>query len=92
MSAGIKYDGEKLRWSLVPWREMEEVVRVLEVGAKKYAPDNWKRVSPKTRYWNAAMRHMVEWAKGVRRDKDDDLHPLAHAICCLLFLMWKDRQ
>ena len=45
MEDGVKYDQDKLQWSLMPWDALEETVRVLMYGAKKYPePDNWKRV------------------------------------------------
>ena len=43
MEIGIKYDSGKLRWTLLPFRELEEVVKVLEKGAVKYDFDNWKK-------------------------------------------------
>ncbi len=32
-----------IRWSLLPWDELAEVARHYAVGAKKYAPWNWRR-------------------------------------------------
>jgi len=90
---GIKYDNEKLDWSLLPYEQVEEVVKVLHLGAKKYAPDNWKYVQPyKLRYFNAAMRHLIAWWKGERLDQETNISHLAHAICCLLFMMWHDGE
>ena len=55
---GVKYDDDKLDWSLLPIEPTEKIVEVLMFGAKKYAPDNWKYVdNSQTRYYNAAMRH-----------------------------------
>jgi hypothetical protein len=44
MTEGIKYDVSKPRWSLIPNGTLEEVIKVLEYGANKYSPDNWKKV------------------------------------------------
>jgi len=38
----LRYNTGKLRWSLVHYRSLEPMVRVLEFGATKYSPDNWK--------------------------------------------------
>lgn len=90
---GIKYDEGKPRWSLLPWREMEEVVRVLGKGSEKYADFNWQKVpNPKDRYFSALQRHIIAWWNGEQNDKDDNLHHLAHAICCALFLFWFDNK
>jgi hypothetical protein len=68
---------------------MEEVVKVLTNGAKKYGDGNWKSVENKQpRYFAAAMRHMVAWQIGDEiDDPESGHHHLAHAICHLLFLM-----
>ncbi len=89
MSEGIKYDTSKPRWSLLPIGTMEEVIKVLEYGANKYAPDNWKKVPQmEIRYYDAAMRHIDAYWKGEYLDEESGQPHLAHAVCCLLFLMW----
>ena len=86
---GKKFDEQKARWCLLPWQELEEVVKVMMHGSKKYEDFNWQKVSNgKERYFNAAMRHILAWQKGEIKDKESDLAHLAHAVCCLLFLMW----
>lgn len=95
---GRKDDSDKRRYDLVPWKEFQEVVDVLTAGATKYAPDNWKHVpEARSRYLAAAQRHIIDgWACGERYDDiskgGDGKHHLAHAICCLLFLMWFDNN
>lgn len=86
---GVKHDAGKLDWTLLPWSELEQVVRVLQYGAAKYSPNNWKYVSWQ-RYASAAIRHIVSRFKGEIRDPETGLPHLAHAVCCLIFLMWKD--
>jgi hypothetical protein len=89
---GIKYDQDKDRWDLVPWTEFKEVVKVLTYGANKYKPDNWKNVeNPQDRYFAACQRHLIAWKEGEFKD-ESTFHHLAHAICCLLFLMWFDKS
>lgn len=84
---GIKYDSDKLRYSLIPWSALKEVVKVLEFGAKKYAVDNWKQIDPQ-RYKDAAMRHLVTILEGEWLDEESQLPHAAHCICCLLFIIW----
>lgn len=89
--SGKKYDRKKLNYALLPWDAVEEVVKVLDYGAKKYAPDNWKHVdNAEDRYFAAAMRHLLARRKGFRRDSQSRKLHLAHATCCLLFLLAKD--
>jgi len=89
---GTKHDSAKPRWSLVPWRAMDDVLAVLEHGAEKYAPDNWRHVEPAERYWDAAMRHLIAWRQGRRMDGESGLPALAHAACCVLFLLERERE
>lgn len=90
---GRKDDKDKSRWDLVPWVELEEIVEVLTNGSKKYSDDNWKRVSsPRRRYFAALCRHVIAWWKGEEKDPEDGKSHLAHAGCCLLFLMWFDNS
>ena len=89
---GTKYDKEKPRWTLLPFRELEQVVDVLTSGAQKYDDDNWKKVvsDDKDRYFSACMRHLVAWRQDELVDKESKKPHLAHAVCCILFLMWND--
>ena len=90
---GVKYDQNKPQWSLLPFEALEEVVEVLTSGAKKYAPDNWKFVpDADARYMDAAFRHMAQYMQGEQHDEETGNNHLAHAVCCLLFKLWFDRQ
>ena len=90
---GVKHDNGKIDWSLLPIEGVEEIAKVLTFGAKKYDRFNWAKVpDPMMRYYAAAMRHMAAWRKGFKRDKQSGCSHLAHAGCCLLFLMHFDQQ
>jgi hypothetical protein len=90
---GIKYDQAKPRYDLLPMSALEDVVNVLTLGAKKYADNNWQKVEPyRERYFSACMRHLVAWREGEILDIETKLPHLAHAVCCLLFMMWRDKR
>lgn len=90
--AGVKHDGEKARWDLLPWGAVAGVVRVLGYGAKKYAPDNWRHVPGwRERYFAAAQRHMVAWFEGERVDPETGESHLSHACCSIMFMLALDR-
>lgn len=90
LTVGLKLDTEKPKWELLPLDTVEDIVKVMTYGAKKYAPDNWKLVTPKERYLAAAFRHIVEWKKGSTIDLESGLPHLAHALCSLMFLHYLD--
>ncbi len=85
---GVKYDNDKPQWSLLPFKALKEVVDVLTYGAKKYAPDNWKKVpDARRRYIDAGFRHLTAYASGEKLDSETGKSHLAHAMCCLLYLL-----
>lgn len=87
-TVGVKYDKDKPQWSLLPFKALREVVDVLTYGARKYAPDNWKKVpNAKQRYTDAGFRHFTAFASGEKLDPETGKSHLAHAMCCLLYLL-----
>jgi hypothetical protein len=90
-SKGRKFDGDKLMYGLLPPLALEETVKVLTFGAKKYEPDNWQFVpDSKRRYFDALQRHLWAWKQGEQIDQESRLPHLAHAMCCLMFLYEHD--
>lgn len=87
-----KYDAEKPRFDLIPPLAEEEMVRVLTFGAQKYAPDNWRKVDDPERYVAAALRHINAYRSGQSHDTETELHHLAHAMCCLSFIIELDKD
>lgn len=87
-----KDDSNKLLYNLLPSKELEQIVEVLTVGAKKYGVDNWKRCDDITRYVNALYRHLEAYRQGEMLDKEDNLHHLAHLACNALFLLYFDNN
>lgn len=78
----------KLPWHLVPWDAVEEVVRVIDFGAKKYSPRGWEDKPLSWVETCASMtRHTVRFLMGEDRDKETGLHHMAHACCNGLFLV-----
>lgn len=88
-----KHDAGKWRFSLVPMSSLMEIIMVLEFGCQKYAPGNWMSVpDARTRYFDACIRHLTAWWSGERNDQESGLNHLAHAGCCILFLLWLDNK
>ena len=83
-----KHDSEKLRYDLVPVKALKAIVQVLGCGAAKYGDNNWVTVpTPRRRYYAACQRHLQDWWDGEELDKETGVTSLAHAGCCILFLI-----
>jgi hypothetical protein len=85
---GAKHDTGKQRYDLIPAYALDKFVEVLTFGSKKYGDNNWRLVdSMDDRYFAALMRHMWAWKRGEAIDKESGLPHLAHAACCIMFLL-----
>lgn len=84
---GKKFDNGKAPWDLLPFDAVEQIVRVLEFGAGKYGAYNWSKGMDHSRLFAAAMRHLTAHWRGENADPETGLSHLAHAGCCLLFLI-----
>lgn len=86
-SGGTKYDDGKPRMELLPGPALREVAKVLTFGAKKYDPWNWQKGFSWGRLAGACLRHLFSWLSGEDNDPETGLSHLAHAACCILFLL-----
>lgn len=89
---GVKHDAGKPRLSLFPREAIEEIGKVLTFGAKKYADHNWRRGMAWSRLADAALRHLFAWIDGEGNDPEWGLSHLAHAGCCIAFLIAFERS
>lgn len=84
---GRKDDGGKTPYDLLAPEMLEDVAKVLAFGAGKYAPRNWEKGMRWGRVFGAAMRHLWAWWRGEKADPETGLSHLAHAACCVMFLL-----
>lgn len=84
---GTKFDNGKLKWILLPWDVMTDVVRVFMFGAHKYGERNWELGMDKDRLMDAALRHITKYICGEGEDGETGIDHLAHAIVSLLMIM-----
>lgn len=90
-TGGRKFDGGKLQYGLLPPLALKATVEILTFGAEKYESDNWKVVpDSKRRYFDALQRHLWAWKDGEQDDPESGKNHLAHAMCCLMFLLERD--
>ncbi len=84
---GTKHDDGKPMLALLPFEALEAVGRVMTFGAKKYAANNWRGGFAWTRLVSSSLRHIFSWVKGEDLDPESGESHLAHAACCILFLL-----
>lgn len=84
---GKKLDSGKVGVHLLPPKPLIEIAKVLDFGAKKYDAYNWSKGILYSRVFGAAVRHMWAWWCGQDKDEETGLSHLAHAGCCVLFLL-----
>jgi hypothetical protein len=87
-TTGTKFDADKMRWDLLPWDAVEEVVYVFTIGATKYLPRNWENGMSWGRIFAALMRHIADFfIRGEERDKESGAHHLAAVAFGVLVIM-----
>ena len=85
---GRKFDSEKDQYTLIPPFALREIARNLTFGARKYEPENWKKVpNAKKRYLDALFRHVEAYRMGEVNDPENGYHHLAAAAVNLMFVM-----
>lgn len=89
METGKKYDTGKVRMDLVPLDIVENVAKILTMGAEKYGENNWQEI-PKfwSRYKAALLRHLTAIDKGELLDQESGLPHIDHVLCNAMFLSW----
>jgi hypothetical protein len=87
LAQGVKYDEGKLRLDLVPVDALREIAKVLTFGANKYADRNWEKGMKYSRVYGALLRHVTSFWGGESVDPETGISHLAHAGCCLMFLL-----
>lgn len=73
----------KRRWSLLPFRSLEETLKAYEYGCIKYEPHNWKKGIEFSEYIDPAMRHFTDFINGENYDKESKSH---HLGCTIFYL------
>ncbi len=87
MSGGLKFDGDKPRYDLLPWEALEEVSHVMAFGAKKYAEENWRKGLTWKQLARATIGHTVQFLLGNDTDSESKRPHLAHAGASVLMLL-----
>lgn len=88
-----RFDEGKTNWSLIPFEAVEDIAKVLEFGAKKYAAWNFTNAGGMnhSRVINSCLRHLFAYMRGEDKDPESGLSHLSHAGCNILFLLYYNK-
>lgn len=86
--SGLRYNNGKLQWGLVDFTALEDMVKVLEFGANKYAPHNWKKGMSHTQITESLMRHLFAYLDGEDIDQESGISHAGHILCNAMFLAY----
>lgn len=81
----LRYNGGKLKWSMVHFKSLEPMVKVLMYGEKKYARDNWKKGLNREEILDSMQRHLSALIDGEEIDPESAEHHIGHIMCNCLF-------
>lgn len=85
--SGIKHDQDKPDMSLLSTVALIKVAQVMSFGKKKYSAHNWRGGFKWSRPLAAAARHLYAYIGGEDKDPETGISHLAHACCCLMFVL-----
>lgn len=83
-----RFNEGKPQWSLMDFKAMEPMIRVLEYGTKKYARDNWKKGLSVSSLVDCMMRHVAAMNAGEMIDKESKLPHIGHIQCNAMFIAY----
>lgn len=83
---GVKDNRGKSRVDLLPTKPLVAAGEVMEYGARKYKPHNWRLGLNWSDTMASAMRHLLAFNDGEDLDPETGKPHLAHALCQVLFL------
>jgi hypothetical protein len=82
----LRYNQGKVEWSLVDFKSLEPMVRVLEHGCQKYARNNWRKGMPATQIIESMLRHTFKLLEGELVDPESGIEHIGHIQCNAMFL------
>lgn len=85
-----RFNQGKRKWSYVHFKAFEPMIEVLEFGALKYAPNNWRKGLDKLETLESIQRHVGELIDKVNTGEEEidaeSLKPIiGHIMCGCMF-------
>jgi hypothetical protein len=88
-----RYGIKKPSTFAIPASALVHLGMAMENGRDKYGLYNWREKSVAVSvYYDAIMRHLMEYRDGCDFDIESECHPLAHVMACCAILLDADQQ
>ena len=81
----MRFNEGKPKWSLVHYKSMEPMIRVLEFVAQKYAPKNWMKPMNTTEILESMQRHLAALMDGEEVDQESGISHMGHIQANAMF-------
>ncbi len=83
-----RHNEGKLKWSLIDYKSMEPLIRIMEKGVEEYGLDNWKIGLDLVEIQESAQRHLAAMMNGELKDsKSLELHA-GHVMANMMMWMY----
>jgi hypothetical protein len=83
---GLRYDEGKARVDLLSPIALLGIAKILEVGARKYAVNNWRKGMAWNKVIASLLRHTFKFMAGEDLDQETGLPHVDHIACNAMFL------
>lgn len=82
----------KPKFELINPKFIEDMAKVLTVGAKKYGENNFMKANKQERklYIGAIHRHLNQWQQGNKYDEETEINHLVSVAINAMFLYYFD--
>lgn len=88
----LRYNQGKPKWSLIHYKSLEPMIRVLEAGAKKYAPFNWQKPMDKKEILESMQRHLAALMDGEEIDPETGYSHVGNIQCNAMFYNYHNNK
>lgn len=92
MEQAKRFNKGKLRWGLVDFEAVGEMVKVLEAGAIKYGPDNWKKGLNREEILESIQRHLISTFEKEEVDQELGTYHIANIMANCMFYLYHHRN
>lgn len=84
----MRFNTDKPKWSLVDFKSLEDMVKVLEFGEEKYDSFNWMKGLTTRSICESMLRHIFAYLNGENEDLESGISHIGHIQCNAMFLSY----